>query len=62
MGKLSAVEKVTEGVRSLARSSFELPPASETKTSTATDRLPPLTFSGGSSPPTSSRKRVKDTS
>ena len=61
MWKLNSVEKVTEGIRSLARSSFGLPPASKTETSTATGRLPPLTFSGGSSPPTSSRKRVKDT-
>ena len=61
MGKLSGVEKVTEGIRSLARSSFGLPPASKTETSTATGRLPPLTSSGDSSPPTSSRKRVKYT-
>ena len=46
MGKLSSVEKVTEGIRSLARSSFELPPASTT--STAAGRLPPVTVSGGS--------------
>ena len=59
MEKLNSVEKVTEGIKSLARSSFGLPPASAT--STATGRLPPVTFSGGSSPPASSRKRVKDT-
>ena len=58
MGKLSSVEKVTEGIRSLVRSNFRLSPASKTETSTATGRLPPLTYSGGSSPPTSSRKKV----
>ena len=59
MGKLSSVEKVIEGIVSFARSSFGLSLASTT--STATSRLLPVTFSGGSSPPASSRKRVKDT-
>ena len=61
VGKLNAVEKVTEEMRSLARTSYGLPPASIASSSTG--RLPSVTAPGGS--PTSrtgSRKRVKDTS
>ena len=61
VGDLNTVEKVTEEMRSLARTSYGLPPASTASSSTGT--LPSVTVLGGS--PTSrtgSRKRVKDTS
>ena len=61
VGKLNTVEKVTEEMRSVARTSYGLPPASTASSSTS--RLPSVTVLGGS--PTSrtgSRKRVKDTS
>ena len=61
VGKLNTVEKVTEEMKSLARTSYGLPPTSTASSSTG--RLPSVTVLGGS--PTSrtgSWKRVKDTS